>query len=271
MEDRRVTTGPIGNSRSTIMVSRPFLSAVVLTTLSVPFGANGPAFATDRNLLDDALDILNSTAPSTTGDVTAGLSQAEIGDGLIEALQVGTARVVDTVGQVDGFNGDPEIHIPLPDYLQDAQGALDMVGMGELGQDLELKLNRAAETAAPEAREVFLDAISQMTMDDVMAIYEGPQDAATRFFQRTMTPPLTDRMRPIIVGAMSEVGVVQSYDNMVGPYEALPLVPDVKGDISDYTVTQALNGLFHKLAQEEAAIRSNPAARSTDLLKKVFR
>ena len=109
-----------------------------------------------------------------------------------------------------------------------------------------------------------------MTLDDAMAIYEGPDDAATRYFERVMTPDLVTRMRPVVDGAMAETGVARAYDSMIGPYESIPLMPDLKGDISDYALKMTLKGLFHKLAAEEAAIRHNPAARSTELLQRVF-
>ncbi len=230
-----------------------------------------PALATD-NLLDDALDILRQTQPDDRGGGTAvgALGVGEVADGLIEALRVGTGRVVDLVGRTDGYFADSDIHIPLPGYLADVHSVLSKVGMATLGDDLELRLNRAAEAAAPEARDVFLNAIAAMTLDDAMGIYNGPDDAATRYFERVMTPDLVQRMRPIVDSAMANTGVVRAYDSMVGPYEAMPLVPDVKGDISDYALEMTLSGLFHKLAQEESAIRNNPAARSTALLQRVF-
>ncbi len=232
---------------------------------------HGPAVATD-NLLDDALDILREVQPSDGGSAAAvgALSTVEVADGLIEALRVGTGRVVDLVGRFDGYNGDSEIHIPLPGYLADVHGVLSRVGMGGLGDDLELRLNRAAETAAPQAREVFLNAIAAMTLDDARAIYNGPDDAATRYFERIMTPDLVARMRPIVDSAMADTGVVRAYDSMMGPYDAMPLAPDVKGDIANYALEMTLSGLFHKLAQEEAAIRNNPGARTTALLQRVF-
>ena len=235
--------------------------------------AGAPAAATD-SLLDDVLGVLKTVKPSADGGGAAaavgGLGVGEVARGLIEALKVGSARVVDLVGRRDGYFADSEIHIPLPDYLARAQSVLAATGLGALGEDLELRLNRAAETAAPEARQVFLDAIAAMTLDDAMAIYDGPDDAATRYFERVMSPDLVTRMRPIIDGAMAETGVARAYDSMVGPYQAMPLMPDLKGDISDYALEMTLKGLFHKLAAEEAAIRHNPAARSTELLQRVF-
>ncbi|MFP6757476.1 MAG: DUF4197 domain-containing protein [Alphaproteobacteria bacterium] len=246
--------------------SRAAATAIVLASVAVIF----PAAAQDRNLLDEAFDVLKSIEESAPTSSAAGLSNSDITDGLLEALRVGTSRVVEAVGQADGFNADPEIHIPLPDYLSDVQGALDLVGAGAAGKDLELRLNRAAEAAAPEAREVFVDSISQMTLDDARAIYDGPDDAATRYFQRTMTPGLIERFRPIITAAMAEVGAVRAYDTMMSSYDSIPLMPDVKGELSDYAVGKTLDGLFYKLALGEAAIRHDPAARTTALLQKVF-
>ena len=117
---------------------------------------------------------------------------------------------------------------------------------------------------------MFVDPISQMTLDDARAIYDGPDDAATRYFQRTMTPGSIERLRPIITAAMAEVGAVRAYDNMMSSYDSIPLLPDVKGELSDYAVGKTLDGLFYKLALEEAAIRRDPAARTTALLQKVF-
>lgn len=252
--------------------------AVAAGTALLAIGLVLQAEAADENeggVLGGILDRLGTTRESAapapiTGAPAAPLSTAEIGAGLREALTVGTGRVVEAVGRLDGFNADPEIHIPLPDYLQSVQSALEMVGMGTLGEDLELRLNRAAETATPIARDVFVDAITGMTLDDVRSIYNGPKDAATRYFQRTMTPDLVERMRPIVDDALAETGAMRAYDNVMGRYSDIPLMPDVQGDLTNYAVTKTLDGLFYKVAQEKAAIRSNPAARSTELLQRVF-
>jgi hypothetical protein len=198
------------------------------------------------------------------------LSTQDIAAGLREALEVGSARVVRRVGALDGFNADPEIHIPLPGALKDLQKMLKKVGMARLANDLELKLNRGAEAAAPEAKALFLDAIRAMTLDDARRIYDGPDDAATRYFQGKMTPPLAKRMAPVIDRSLAEVGAVRAYDAAIGQYKAIPFVPDVKADLTGYVVEKAMDGLFFYLAREEAAIRKNPAARTTALLKKVF-
>ena len=198
------------------------------------------------------------------------LSGVEIGLGLKDALKVGSERVVNLLGVEDGFNGNPDIHIPLPGALRKVQKALQAVGMSGLADDVELKLNRAAEAAVPKAKKLFWDAITAMTLDDVMGIYQGPPDAATRYFQGKMSGPLAGEMRPVVEGALDQVGAIAAYDNMMGQYKSIPFVPDVKADLTDHVIARALDGLFLYLAKEEAAIRENPAKRSTDLLRKVF-
>jgi hypothetical protein len=231
------------------------------------------------NLLDAAKGLLNSggdtgsvLSPTFGGGSLLGgsLSAGDIAAGLRDALKVGTERVVGQVGRDDGYNADPEIHIPLPDTLASVQNVLRSIGLSGMADDLELRLNRAAEAAAPGAKEVFWTAITQMTLEDAKAIYDGPPDAATRYFQRTMTPPLAERLRPVIDEALSQVGAIASYDAMMSNYKSVPFVPDVKADLIDYTVRKAMEGLFHYLAKEEAAIRDNPAKRTTDILRKVF-
>ena len=198
------------------------------------------------------------------------LTDLEIGNGLKAALRVGTQRVVGQVGVTDGYNADPLIHIPLPDDLRKVHNTLGKFGLGGLTADLELKLNRAAERAAPEARDVFWNAIAEMTLDDVRGIWRGPDDAATQYFRNKMTVPLTDRFTPIVLDAMGEVGAIRSYDRMMSKYDSIPFVPDVKADLTRYTVRKGLEGLFIYVAKEEAAIRQNPAKRTTQLLQRVF-
>ena len=218
------------------------------------------------SIWDDAEKLLNGLSGGDGG----ALGEGEIAQGLREALRVGTQRVVEQVGQVDGFNLDRKIHIPLPGALSDVQDALRTVGMSSMADDLELRLNRAAEKATPEAEALFFDAISAMTLDDARRIYEGPDDAATQYLRRTMSPRLTKRVRPIVSDTLATTGAFRAYDDMMGEYDSLPFVPDVEADITDYTVDKTLDGIFYYVAKEEAAIRRNPAKRTTDILKRVF-
>jgi len=207
------------------------------------------------------------SSPATT---VASLTNSDMIAGLKDALRVGSERVVDQLSRSDGFNKDPKIHIPLPDSMQSVKSALDAVGMGYMMDDLELKLNRAAEAATPKAKRILADAIQAMTINDAKNILNGPNDAATRYFKRKMSKPLSDEMRPVIQNALNQAGAVQAYDSVMGKYSALPFVPDVKANLNQHVLDLGLKGIFHYMATEEAAIRTNPVKRSTDILKKVF-
>ena len=250
-------------SRKPAVIGRR-VTLVSLLSSFVAMATLTPAYAID--LLKEAEDAIQGLGGGSSG----GLTDKEIGAGLTEALRVGTERVVQQVGAVDGYNLDEAIHIPLPGSLKDVQKALKTIGMSEMADDLELRLNRAAETAAPEAQELFWEAIDKMTFDDVQKIYNGPDDAATRYFEKQMTPKLAKRMRPIVDQSLAEVGAIQSYDAMMTEYKSIPFAPDAKADLTNYVVDEGMGGIFHYVAKEEAAIRNNPAARSTELLKKVF-
>jgi hypothetical protein len=212
-------------------------------------------------------DILKGSGTGQTQDT---LTTEEIGAGLKDALLVGSENVVSQLGSLDGFNLDPAIHIPLPEQFSTVKSVLGKVGMTSLLDDLELKLNRAAEVATPKAKALFGQAISAMTFEDVMNIYNGEEDAATRYFQDKMTPPLAKEMQPVVEQSLAEVGAVQSYDNVMGEYRTIPFVPDVKADLTTYVVEKGMDGIFYYMAKEEAAIRQNPAKRTTELLQKVF-
>ena len=198
------------------------------------------------------------------------LSSDEVGSGLKEALKVGTETVVDNLGQPGGFNLDPEIHIPLPGQLEKVKDMLGKVGMDSMLTDLENELNEAAEIATPKAKELFVQAINEMTMADVMAIYKGPDDAATQYFKSKMSAPLAEEMTPVVDQSLADVGAVTTYESTMESYNALPFVPEVDVDLSEYVVQKNLDGIFYYLAIEEAAIRQDPAKRTTDLLKRVF-
>ena len=218
--------------------------------------------------LDKGKKLLEGFSGGQSG--SEALSNDEIAAGLKEALRVGTDRVVGQLGAVNGFNTDPSVHIPLPDSLKTVQSTLSKVGMSGMMDDLELRLNRAAEAATPKAKKLFLDSIQDMSLDDVRRIYEGPDDAATRYFQAKMSEPLAGEMMPIVNDSLSEIGAIRSYDDAMGRYEAIPFVPDVKADLTGYVVDKGMEGIFYYLAKEEAAIRQDPLERTTDILQKVF-
>jgi lysophospholipase L1-like esterase len=244
--------------------------AVVLGVMVM--GWTGSEAHAQGGWLDKGSDFLKglSGGSGTGGSGVGALSNSDIASGLVEALKVGTDRVVSTLGRNDGFNKSPDVHIPLPGTLAKVKAALKPLGLGGMADDLELRLNRAAEAATPRAKRLFWDAITQMTLDDARKIYSGPKDAATQYFRGKMSQPLARDMQPIVGEELGRVGAVQAYDRMIGRYRSLPFVPDAKADLTQYVLEKAIDGIFLYLGREEAAIRENPAKRTTALLQKVF-
>ena len=197
-------------------------------------------------------------------------SQQELEKAFRQALQIGSETVVQNLSQTDAFNNDSSIHIPLPSSLKTVQKTLGRFGAEGMLNDLELKLNRAAEAATPKAKQLFINAIQNLTFEDVQAIYRGDKDAATQFLKRTTSEDLKKEMTPIVSNSLNEVGAIQAYDKVIAQYKQYPFVPDVKNTLQSHVLEKALAGIFHYVAKEEADIRENPAKRTTDLLKKVF-
>ena len=245
---------------------RSLRSALACTALVLVAGCAGSG---QTDWVAQGQNVLGALANAGGGSASL-LSQGEIAAGLKQALEVGTGNVVSQLGRTNGFASDPSVHIPLPESLKGVQQALGAIGMSQMLDDLELRLNRAAEVATPKAKSLFFDAITSMTLTDVQSIFNGPDDAATRYFQGKMSRPLALEMSPIVQSSLADVGAVKKYDEVMGQYEALPFVPDAKANLTTYVVEKGMDGIFHYLAQEEAAIRRNPAARTTELLRKVF-
>ncbi|HEY4264012.1 MAG TPA: DUF4197 domain-containing protein [Micropepsaceae bacterium] len=244
---------------------------VLSTVLSLaPFAALAQKSSSDP--LGGLLNKIPGGLGASAGSGGASLSQNQIGLGLKDALKVASQRVVGRVGKTDGYNADPDIRIPLPDALQKIEGALKAVGASGMLDDLRLKMNRAAEQAAPKAFDIFVDATSKMTFDDARTILTGPQDSATQYFKRTTSGSLTSSFRPVVDTTLNGVGAVMALNTVQTKAKGIPFVGQSVGNfnLTDFTVGKALDGLFHYLAVEEAAIRTNPAARTTALLKQVF-
>lgn len=221
----------------------------------------------EQSLFDKAKKLFKKDVAE---DSINSLSEDKIAAGLKEALTVATGRVVEQLGAVGGFLDDPDLHIPLPDTLRKVDKALGRVGMADMTDELEIRLNRAAEAAAPKAKTLFIDAVSRMTIDDAQTILNGPDDAATQYLKSHMGAELKDDMTPVIHDTLADVGALALYDDTMKAYRDIPFVPDIRGDLVDYTADMAIDGLFKTLAVEEAAIRANPLKRTTDLLKTVF-
>ena len=204
-------------------------------------------------------------------DAKSNLSNGDIVAGLKEALEVGTTNTVDLTGKVDGYFGNAAIKILLPKQLQQVDQGLRMLGQGQKVDELVLGMNRAAEKAAPAAKDIFWGAIKQMSFDDARQILAGGDTAATDYFRAKTTDTLTAAFRPVVDDTMKQVGVVQQYDQLVGAYKSVPFASSLPSvDIQAYVVGKALDGLFLVLGEQEKKIRTNPAAQVTDLLKKVF-
>ncbi len=214
--------------------------------------------------------VLQTNTTATTTRPMASLSQKEIVLGLKDALLVGSKRVVSTLGRKDAFNKNKKIHIPLPDNFKIVQTTLGRLGMSGLLDDLELRMNRAAEQAVPKAEPIFARTIKAMTIKDAMAIYKGPDDAATRYFEKKMSRSLHAAMRPIVQKSLAQSGAVAVYDQVMGRYKSVPFVPDIKDKLTADVLNRSLAAVFDYLAREEAAIRRNPLKRTTSILRKIF-
>jgi len=200
----------------------------------------------------------------------SGLSDVKIGSGLKEALQVGTENAVGLTGKTDGYFLNQVIKILMPEKLKTFEKGLRTVGYGPQVDEFVLSMNRAAEKAAPAAKQIFWDAIGEMTFDDARKILSGGDTSATEYFKGKTTNKLTTAFKPVVNKSMNEVGVTRQYKELVGRYESIPFVKKESFDIDQYVVTKALDGLFHMVGEEEKKIRKNPTARTTDLLKEVF-
>lgn len=206
------------------------------------------------------------------GKSPGGVSDEQrIVSGLKEALSVGTSNAVAATSKVDGYFANRAIRILMPDKVRKVADVLGKVGYQAEVDEFVLSMNRAAERAAPRAKAYFVEAIREMTFEDARNILDGGDTAATEYFRGKTQKKLYDDFRPVVSASMDEVGVTRSYKKMVGRYAGLPLVGKPESvDLDHHVTTKALDGLFYMIGQEEKKIRTDPAARVTDLLKTVF-
>jgi len=239
---------------------KPIIALLCSTTLLMACAGGGPKLA----------DLQAAAESALAGDSGGPLSIDEISRGLKEALTKGSESVVSQLGKANGFNADPSIRIPLPASLQKARKVAAKVGLDGSFDDLETRLNRAAEEATPKARKLFVGAISSMTVEDAQGILQGPDNAATQFFRDKTGTKLQAQMRPIVDQALAKVGAVSSFNQLLKQYNAIPFAPKVDADLTGHVVEEGSDGIFYYLAQEEKAIRENPLKRTSDLLQRVF-
>jgi hypothetical protein len=234
-----------------------------LLVASIVFLMTLPALSQDvKSAIKGAMGTAAGGSGAGGGDVAAGLK---------EALAVGTGNAVQTLSKSNGYFGDAAVKILLPQKLQTAAEVLKKAGYQKEVDDLILSMNRAAEQAAPKARPIFEDAVKKMTFEDTQKILNGGNTAATDYFKAKTTPQLTDAFKPVVADSMNQAGVARSYKALTDRYTAMvPFGKMDSIDLDSYVTGKSLDGLFLKVGQEEAKIRTNPAARTTDLLKKVF-
>ncbi len=240
--------------------------------------AVGVANAGLDDLFKSAGELLDKAPAGLTGSATSSLSDSQIGAGLKEALSIGAERAVELLGRAGGFLDDSSVRIPLPGILDTAAKGLRAAGQGQYVEQFETTVNRAAERAIPQTLEIVKETVRNMTLEDVRGILSGGDDAATRFLRERAGGSLAEAIRPIVAQATDSAGATAAYkslktqaDGMLGGLGSLGgLVNTESLDLDGYVTEKALDGLFLKLAAEEKAIRENPVARTTDLLKTVF-
>jgi len=227
------------------------------------------AVMTSAAMAQDIKGAVTGALKSAGGGASAG--GGEVAAGLKEALAAGTGNAVQSLSKSDGYFGDAAAKILMPGKMQQAADVLKKAGYQREVDDFILSMNRAAEQAAPKARPIFEDAVKKMSFADAQKILNGGNTAATDYFKTKTSSELTAAFKPAVAESMNQVGVAQSYKALTDRYTSM--VPFGKTDAFDldgYVTQKSLDGLFVKVGQEEAKIRTNPAARTTDLLKKVF-
>lgn len=224
-----------------------------------------------------ALALLVSPSPAAAqidrllqGLGIGGISDTKIASGLKEALRVGTETTVKLTGKTDGYFANQAIKILMPSQLQTADKGLRMVGYGPQLDEFVLSMNRAAEAAAPGAKKIFGDAIGEMSIEDARKIWSGADNSATQYFRSKTSDRLTTAFKPVVDRALNQVGVTRQYKELLGRAQSIPFMKTESLDIDRYVLGKSLDGLFVVLGEQEKQIRTNPAARTTELLREVF-
>lgn len=200
----------------------------------------------------------------------AALSNKDASGGLKEALTQGASKAVADLGRTDGFMNNPKVQIPLPAGVEKVESLLRMVGAGKYADELKASMNHAAEAAVVEAKPLLVNAIKNMSVQDAKAILTGGDDAATQYFRRTTSEPLTVKFKPVVQKAMAKVKVAEKYDQLAGKASKAGLVDAKDAHLDDYVTQKALDGLYLMIAEEEKNIRKDPVSAAGKLAQKVF-
>ena len=190
--------------------------------------------------------------------------------GLKAALEKGSHAAVNSLGKTDGFLRNPKVHIDLPDSLERAEKMMRRLGMGRYADELVVAMNRAAEQAVPEARQLFADSVRKMTVQDAKGILTGGDTAGTAYFKRTTSKQLHDRFMPIVKRSTAKVGVAQKYNDYAEKGASLGVIDKADANLDEYVTQKALDGLYLMVAEEEKKIRKDPVGAGRAIIKKVF-
>jgi hypothetical protein len=219
-------------------------------------------FAMRAQILQDAMKIIDNGK--------GGLTEKDAADGIREALEKGTGQSVALVSKVDGYFSNPEIKIPFPENEKTIESKLRAIGLGTKVDEMIRTINRAAEDAAKDAQPIFVSAIKGMNISDALQIIKGKNDAATQYLAKTTTNDLKVKFSPVIKSSLDKVDATRLWAELIMAYNQIPFVAKKNPDLTAYVTDKAISGLFTMIAKEELKIRQNPAARTTELLKKVF-
>ncbi len=213
---------------------------------------------------------LNTVTNTINSALGGGLSNDDIVKGVKEALKVGSQNAGDKASKMDGFYKNNLIKIPFPKEATQMKTTLEALGMKKQVDVFEKQLNRAAEDAAKKAAPIFVNANSTMTINDGLTILRGQNDAATQFLKKSTTTELTNQFKPIIKSSLQKVQITKYWNPLFSKYDKIPFVTKVNPNLDEYVTEKAIEGMFKLVAEEELKIRQDPAARVSDILKKVF-
>lgn len=200
----------------------------------------------------------------------AGPTESDAASGIRAALERGALAAISTLGRVDGFFGNPKVRIPLPGILEDAAKLLKATGQQKKVDDLVLAMNRAAETAVPEARTLLVTTVKSMSVEDALAIVRGPDDGVTRFFEGKTRLPLGEKFLPIVTRATERVALADKFNSVAGRAARLGLLKGDDANVQRYVTRKSLDGLYLMIGEEERRIRQDPVGTGSAILRKVF-
>lgn len=257
-------------------MKRLFLAAISFSILAAPAQAQtlgdilGGFLGKKSETSNSTTTTDQSSKSSTSSAISSVLSASDADAGLREALIIGAKAVSGQLSAENGYFGDDAIRIPLPGRLRDVQKQMSRLGMSQPLDDLQLRMNRAAEEAAPVAVDLVIDAVQSLTIEDAVSLVKGGDTAATDLLRLKTEDQLSVLLRPYIEDALEDAGALKMAEGLMSRYGLNQFDVNPRQELVDHAVDEALDGLFFYLAKEEQDIRNNPVERTTDLLKRVF-